>query len=156
MSARRLWPVWLIFAGVFLAGAVTGGFVSLRVAQTVIKDGRGQDQFTPKMIERLSEGLELTEAQLAAIKPIVDGTWEDLRRARRESVEVMRAMEKAIAKILTPEQVKIYDEMQARHREHWNKMTERRGPRKRDRGDGPEGGPPPPLPLPPPAENPPP
>ena len=148
MSDRRLWPVWLIFAGVFLAGGVTGGFVSLRVAKTVLQDGRGQDQFTPKMIERLSEGLELTEAQLAAIKPIVDSTWEDLRRTRRESVEVMRAMEKAIAKILTPEQIEIYDEMQARHREHWNKMTERRGPRKRERGDGADGGPTPPPPPP--------
>lgn len=146
MSDRRLWPIWLIFAGVFLAGGVTGGFVSLRVAKTVLNDGRGHDQFTPRMLERLSDGLELTDTQLAAIKPIVDGTWEDLRQTRRESVEAMKEMEKAIASVLTPEQAEIYDKMQSRQREHWKKMTERRGPRNRERGDSPDGAPPPPPP----------
>ena len=153
MSGTRLWPVWLIFAGVFLAGAVTGGFVSLRIANKLVEKSRGPDQFTPRMMERLSEGLELTDEQRAEIKPLVDKAWEDLRIRRRESIDAMKAMEAAISKVLTPEQKAHYDEMQAKQREHWKEMTERRGPTRRDRPEGErEGGarrdtpPPPPQP----------
>ncbi len=144
MSSRRLWPIWLIFAGVFLAGGVTGGFIALRVAKTVLRDWRAPDQFTPRMMERLSDGLELTDAQRAAIKPLVDSAWEDLRQTRRESVETMRALEVGISKILTAEQKATYDSMQERQREHWKEMTERRGPRNRERGDERAGNLPPP------------
>jgi len=147
MKGARVWPIWFIFAGVFLAGGVTGGFISLRVVKSVVKDGRASDQFTPRMMERLSDGLELTAAQRASIKPFVDSTWEDLRQTRRESVDMMRAMEKAISAILTPEQKMIYDKMQARQREHWKNMTERRGPRLRDDDEKPRNESPP---LPPP------
>ena len=140
MSATRLWPIWLIFAGVFLAGGVTGGFISLRVAKTVVKEGRAPDQFTPRMMERLGDGLELSVTQRAAIKPLVDGTWEKLRQTRRESVELMRTMEKEISALLTAEQRAVYDQMQARQREHWNSMTERRGPRRGERGERGEEG----------------
>lgn len=140
MSGARVWPIWLIFAGVFLAGGVTGGFISLRIVKSVVKDGRAPDQFAPRMMERLSDGLELTEEQRASIQPLVDSTWEDLRLSRRESVEAMRAMEAAISAILTPEQEITYDKMQERQRAHWTKMTERRGPRRREGDEKPRKG----------------
>jgi len=65
---------------------------------------------------------------------------------------MMRAMEKAISAILTPEQKMIYDKMQARQREHWKNMTERRGPRRREDDEKPRNDfpprPPPDLPQP--------
>jgi Spy/CpxP family protein refolding chaperone len=141
MSGARFWPIWLIFGGVFLAGAVTGGFVTLRVTHSLIEKSRGPDQFTPRMMERLSEGLNLTDQQLETIKPLVDKAWENLRGRRRESIEAMKAMEDAIAKVLTPEQRTKFDEMQAKQREHWKDITERRGPSRRDRPEGDREGP---------------
>lgn len=157
MTTRRPWQVWLIFVGVFIAGGVAGGFVSLRVAKALVERGRGSD-FGPHMMKRLNENLGLTETQQAAIQPLVDRAWEDLRRTRRESIEAMRTMEAAVTELLTPEQRATYDAIQAEQRERWRKISERRDQRRREmENQDAESSPPPgPPPGPPPPGSPPP
>ncbi len=129
MSSQRAWVVWLVLAGVFLAGGVTGGFVSLRVAKEMVRDGRSAGQFAPRHLERLKEKLALTADQEAQIKPILEKTWRTLRGYRHDSINAMRAMETEITAVLTPAQQQQYVAMQEEHRSRWQKLT---GPR----GDG--------------------
>jgi uncharacterized membrane protein len=147
---RRSLKIWLIFGGVFLAGGVAGGFVSLRVAKTMIERGRGSEQFAPSMMNRLTEGLNLTEGQQAKVRPLVDKAWEELRRCRKESIDAMKVMETSVTQLLTDEQKATYNAMQEEQRLRWQKSMERREQRRREReGDGGEAGDHPPQPPPP-------
>ena len=154
MSAPRGWTVWLVLAGVFLAGGVAGGFVSLRVAKSMVQKGRSAEQFVPNTMQRLNEGLSLSPEQEEKVREVVDRTWAVLRQHRRSSVEAMRAQEAEIMTLLTPEQQAAYAVMQEEHRSRWQRLMGRRGPGGRDGEGPPSGGPPPepegPLPQPPP------
>ncbi len=147
MNAARHWLFWVVLLGVFLAGGVVGGLVSLRVAKSIVERGRGPDQFTQRHLERLADGLELSEEQRAKIKPIVDRTFETLHGYRNDSVAAMRAMEKQIMAELTPAQRESYNTMQQQARERWQRLMERRESEKAKRDlDRPDGPPPPPPP----------
>ncbi|HEX2100529.1 MAG TPA: hypothetical protein VHF69_07695 [Candidatus Synoicihabitans sp.] len=125
MSARS-WKVWFIFAGVFIAGAIAGGFVSLRVAKTVASKQRVPDDWPVRIMQRFSDRLELTEAQRAAIVPHVDRAAEELTRTRAESAEAIQRMEGAVARVLTAEQRETFETMQAEQRERWKRWIEKR------------------------------
>jgi hypothetical protein len=52
---------WIGFAGVFLAGAVVGGFVSLRFARSFVQArGAPGDQFVASNLKRLQDRLQLS------------------------------------------------------------------------------------------------
>ncbi len=140
MKRQRAWIVWLVLAGVFVAGGVTGGFVSLRLAKTIVTDGRGATKFAPRVMDRLNSELALTEAQQAEIQPIIDKTWAKLKEYRHSSFDAMRAMEVEITEHLTPEQKERYAAIQEEHRSRWQKMVGRKG---KENSDG-ERPPPPP------------
>lgn len=140
MKRQRAWIVWLVLAGVFVAGGVTGGFVSLRVAKALVNDGRTANKFAPRVMERLDSELELTAAQQAEIQPIIDKTWAKLKEYRHSSFDAMRAMETEITEHLTLAQKERYAAIQAEHRSRWQKMVGRKGK------DGPDGDRPPPPP----------
>lgn len=157
MSARNTGIVWLVLVGVFLAGGVTGGFVALRVARSVIEEGRGAEQFAMRHLKRMTDTLALTEAQEAKIQKIIEKASDKLRVQRRASAEAMRTMEAEILPLLTTEQRVTYEKMQAEQRERWQKMMEKRGPRPPGRdddssgpgaGNGSDGAAPPPPPPP--------
>lgn len=133
--------VWLVFTGVFLAGGVTGGFVALRIADRIVEKGRASGQFAPRLLNHLTERLELSAAQRAELKVMVDAAWSQLRVQRRASRDTMQALDRQIVSILTPEQQVVYAELQASHRQRWQSESgDRRGDPSR-RGP-PEGGPP--------------
>ncbi|MCC5024288.1 MAG: hypothetical protein J6386_16520 [Candidatus Synoicihabitans palmerolidicus] len=135
MSERRAWLVWLVIAGVFIAGAVTGGLVSLRVAKAVVDHGRGADQFTPRQMERLTKELGLTEAQQALLRPILDRTWKSLRQHRKDSFEAMHSLEAEVMAILTDDQRTEYTSIQQAQKKRWKRMMERRESRKGEKGE---------------------
>ncbi len=158
MSGAASWKVWVIFAGVFLAGGVTGGFVSLRVADRLVERGRSPGQFAPRMIEHLKGQLDLTEAQQSELRVMVEASWEELHQQRKASRETLQALSREIATILTDEQRQKFATMQEAQRKRWQQMAgERRGsgpPRNGPPGAGPgrsepgtpprDGSPPPP------------
>lgn len=152
----------LAVGGIFLAGAVTGGFVSLRVAERVAMQKRAQFLFGPnEMGGRLAMQLNLTPEQKQQIRPIVVGASEELRKARRESFNqtaaIIGKMDAEMAKILTEAQVGQLKDIRAREEERRQKwMSEQRARRNEqrppgearpegDRSQPPDGLPPPPA-----------
>ncbi|HEY0945254.1 MAG TPA: hypothetical protein VGD81_08295 [Opitutaceae bacterium] len=140
------WKVALAFTGVFLAGAVAGGIVSLRVAKS-LHAKKGSEGFVASQMERFTDALDLTPEQRTKIKPILDSAGDDLRRLRAETAQIFQWMEGGIASELTPEQKEKFDEMQRKQRERWKKMMEAREQRERERAKARlEGVTPPPSP----------
>lgn len=140
----RTVKVWLIFTGVFLAGAVCGGFVSLRVAKTLVERGRGPDRFSVSMINRYADRLKLTPEQREDIRPLVEAGADEMRRVRRETAQTIQTMEAQISAKLTPGQREILAEWQREQKEKWSRLVDRRDNERR------EGGPPRPGDAPPP------
>ena len=112
------WKVLLVFLGVFLAGAVVGGFVSLRFARSFVQNrGVAGDQFAASNLKRLQERLQLTSEQAAKIERIVTASGEELKRLRQDTTRVFRQMDAKIEAELDPRQKAEFAEMRRRWRE---------------------------------------
>jgi Spy/CpxP family protein refolding chaperone len=158
---NRPWKVILAFIGVFVAGAVFGGFLSLRFAPEPMRAMRLQratpmEQFTPQIFKRLSQRLDLTVEQKEKIRPIIKQADAEMRRLRltgaREAIAVAERMHEQVAALLTPAQLRELENLKREMREHWARERQQRW------GDrtGPGGLPPPPPgegPTPPPREH---
>ncbi len=149
---NKPWKVILAFLGVFLAGAVFGGFLSLRVARHFFESAKPRgpvplEQFSPQMFKRLAEKLELTPEQKEKIRPILKQTEEEMRRLRqsgmRESMAVADRMHDEVSALLTPEQKAKLESMKREMRERWTKDRQRRmgdrppGPSREDQSPAP-------------------
>jgi uncharacterized membrane protein len=153
MKTAAPWKIWLVFAGVFLAGAIAGGFVSVRIVDRIVERGRAPGEFAPRLVNHLSERLELSTMQTEEIRGLVESAWQDLHRQRRASRETMQTLSQEISTVLTAEQRLEYAKIQENQRQRWQKMAgERRGPGLRRGGPSEEEGPPPRIPPPPPEE----
>ncbi|MDF3058583.1 MAG: hypothetical protein K0R17_2798 [Rariglobus sp.] len=148
----------LAVSGIFVAGAVTGGFASLRVADHLARQKRAQERTGPTEIgARLAEQLQLTPEQKEKIRPIITRTSEELRKVRREAfgqmASVVASMDAELSKDLTDEQRVRLKEIRAKEEERRKQWTIERAERaKRNEArpfDGPgEPGPRPPGPPP--------
>ena len=83
MKPAAAWKIWLVFAGVFLAGGIAGGFISLRLADRIVERGRAQGQFAPRLLNHLTERLELTEVQHAEVRVMVEAAWQEMQAQRQ-------------------------------------------------------------------------
>ncbi|MCW5547670.1 MAG: hypothetical protein KIT44_01770 [Opitutaceae bacterium] len=131
------WKISLAFLGVFAAGAVFGGFFAQRLARPAPADvappraERPADgQFAVMILKRLSQRLELTPEQEAAIRPIVAQADQEMRRLRREgfreSLAVAERMHAEVATILTEAQRRQLEQMKQAMRERWAQDRHRR------------------------------
>ena len=148
---NKPWKVILAFTGVFLAGAVIGGVVTLRFVREMVRDFRPMDRFEPLLMKRYASRLELTEEQREQVREIVRTTEKELRRLRgegfKEAVSAGEKMNAQIEQILTPEQRVRLEELKQEMRERWKEQRKIRLMRPdRPMGDGPPGMPPPPPP----------
>ena len=131
----RSWRVWLIFLGVFVAGAVTGGFVSLRL----VKRPPDREDLALRIMQRYADRLHLTDAQRSVIEPHVERAAADMHRARAQAAETMQALEQAVATELTQEQLAILESMQAEQRARWKRwMEKKRELERKGHGDKPK------------------
>jgi Spy/CpxP family protein refolding chaperone len=152
----KSWRVILAFVGIFIAGTVTGGLISLRLAQSMsvrgerprpagqpqVAGGAGNQapqQFNPQLMRRVAEQLNLTPDQKEKMKLIEARTGEELRRLRRENLHstelIIEKCQDDIAALLNPEQRAKFDEMILRARERIRKfMQERVGKRESVQG----------------------
>ena len=155
MNNAPSWKVWVIFAGVFVAGAVAGGFLSLRLADRMVKQGRESGQFAPKLVRHFTERFELTDTQQATVKVMVDTAWIEMQEQRRASRETMQTLHEQIFTVLNKEQQIEFNEWQERQSKRWESQHSdrrgdgsRRGPHGERKGPQPPHphGPPPPLP----------
>jgi Spy/CpxP family protein refolding chaperone len=153
----------LFCTGIFVCGAVAGGFAARKCIkpskpQETAQPGGPQDGFGPQQLRRFTTELELTEPQKASLLPILEKTGEELRQLRRESFRqtsaVIEAMEASVAELLTPAQREKLAVLQAEQRARMKARMEERNRRKaegggeRREGDNSEhrpDGPPPPA-----------
>ncbi len=133
----KTWKVVLVFIGIFAAGLVVGGLVTLRVVKSLAPPRMGSpEQFGPQLIKRFTTKLELTPDQQEKIKPIITQGAEELRQMRRtawiNSQAVIDRMEAEIAAQLTADQKVKFDQMLAEQRERMKRFLEERNRRLKD------------------------
>ena len=109
------WKVSLSLVAIFLAGAVTGGVLPLRVVKRIATQ-QGQFEKWPDLIlSRMQSRLKLTPEQTARIKPAVDQAAKELRdlraRAGTSIFTTLTTMDVQIERELTPEQKPQFDKI---------------------------------------------
>jgi Spy/CpxP family protein refolding chaperone len=140
--------VVLAVGGIFLTGAITGGFAGFRLGEHYAKPPPLKPRSTPIDLlgGRAAEQLNLTPEQKQQIRPINGRTSEELRSISREafgrSGELIAKMDADLAKILTPEQFDKLREIRAKEserRRQW--MKDRLKPFEGRPSGGPNGSP---------------
>lgn len=117
------WKVILAFAGVFLAGAIAGGPLALRLLRYDGPEYRRTSSrgLGPEIMRHFTERLDLTPEQKEKIRPIIQRAQAETQRLRRENIRNLAAtieqMHSEIAAELTPAQREKLDEMRKRMRE---------------------------------------
>jgi len=130
---EKPWKVILAFVGIFIAGAVFGGFFALRIGQKMVqradpragqRPGQSQPPMPPlavQILRRFADRLELTDVQRDKVAPIVNRAEEELSRQRRESLEqteaILRRVQQEFRAELTPDQRRRLDRMEQNQRE---------------------------------------
>jgi Spy/CpxP family protein refolding chaperone len=146
------WKVLLAFAGIFVAGAVAGGVVMLRVG---VERARAQntvaaptppvrtvtvDQYGPQQLDRYIKQLGLSPEQSAKITPLIAQatlTLDDLSQKNRAATLTIREdLDKQVSAVLTEVQRTKLAEMQKNRRDQFDRMNTTGG----RRGGGPRGG----------------
>jgi len=112
--------VWVLILVVFLLGGVAGASVDrlLLLKGQSASPGRGERGGRGRMIEQMQKDLNLTDEQTASVRTIFDDMRKEFPPRKfdecpgvKESREKSRARVRAI---LTPEQQKKYDEINAK------------------------------------------
>lgn len=118
---NKPWKVIIVLLGIFAAGGVTGGFVTLRVLKNKIMNRPVPEEWAPKHLKRLVDRLALTPEQQEQIRPIVRRNMEQLNRVRNQSMAetqtVVEGMQRDISAQLTPEQRTKFEQMNRELRE---------------------------------------
>jgi len=139
------WKIVAVLVLIFLAGGVTGGFVTLRLGRERFSQRPGPGEWAPRQLKRLTEHLNLTPAQEEQLRPIVHRNMEELNRLRMRSGAEFRnvfdRMEREIAEQLTPDQRVKFDQMNKEMRERIDHLHRNGGDGPRQSKDRPTGGP---------------
>lgn len=118
---NQSWKVILVLLGIFVAGGVTGGFVTLRIIKNRVLDRPVPEEWAPRHLKRLVDRLALTPEQQEQIRPIVRHNMEQLNRLRNLSMTEtqmrLESMQRDIAQKLTPEQRAKFEQMNRELRE---------------------------------------
>jgi hypothetical protein len=145
---NKTWKVVLAFTAVFLAGAIFGGLLAMRVGPRWAQRRAGPAQLAmpPSVLRRMADRLELTNDQKEKIRPMVDHAEEEIRQLRQISLKetglILRRLQQFMIVELTADQRKRLDKMQELQRELMR--DERLGmPPPRDRKAGKRDGAPP-------------
>ena len=139
---NKPWNLVLVLAGIFIAGAVTGTFVTLRFGREWVVRRPPPDQWLANHMKRLSDRVGLQPGQEEALRPIVQRNMEELSQVRSGCMTATRAvfdrMEHEISEKLTPEQRVKYEQLNKEMRERARKVM----PDRNNRPGGPAGPPP--------------
>jgi Spy/CpxP family protein refolding chaperone len=132
---NRTLKLSLLCGGIFLAGAVAGGFA----VKNFPRPGNQPrpEAFGPLQLRRLAEGLDLTKEQRKAILPLLQKTGEQLRVMRKESIaqatREVAAMDAAVGALLTPAQRERLAVLRAEDRVRMKKIMEEHQRRQNER-----------------------
>lgn len=116
---------WKLIAGfllVFIAGGVTGAFLSSALARKYLLGPHHHQIVAQRMRDRLERELELSPEQVKKISPIVERSaarLEGIRMATAEEVhQTFLKTHREIADNLSEKQRDRFEQMN-RHRQHW-------------------------------------
>jgi len=159
----KTWKVIFAFVGVFIAGAVFGGLLALRIggrftqmqAQQVRLRGPNAVLADPKqrpllggvqpiqpaqIMRRYADRLGFTPEQRKKIRPLIARATQDVRRQQqnnfRESNVILQRLQQDIARELTPEQREKLHKLEQRQREIASENRARFGDRGAPAGEG--------------------
>lgn len=128
---------WKHIAAGFLIGCIAGGAVGARFQKAAYHKfwKRGPDP--ERMLKKFDRELKLDAGQKAAVKAIIAGHREKMMALHDKTStafhDIRQSMRAEIAKVLNPEQQKIFDEMKSRWEKRRNRFggeppRERKGP----------------------------
>jgi Spy/CpxP family protein refolding chaperone len=127
---NRTLKLSFLCGGIFLAGVVAGGFAARHMPRPGFGGQPKSEGFGPQQLRRLTEGLDLTQAQRDAIRPIIQKTGDELRTLRKDSIaqatRVVEAMDAAVALQLTPAQRERLAVLRAEERSRMKALMEER------------------------------
>ena len=119
MNRALKWKLIVGFALVFLAGGMTGAFITASQARHFVF-GRYHDATSNRIRNRLRIQLHLTDEQVAKISPIIDKTAARIDSIRtdtgRRVREALNEAYREMAADLTPEQQAKLQKIEARPR----------------------------------------
>ena len=142
------WKMVLLLTGIFVAGGVTGAFVTLKVVREKFAQRPMPEQWAPMHLKRLAERLDLKPEQMEQLRPIIRRNMDELNRLRTyamgETKAVLERMEREVGDKLTPEQRAKFEKLNQEFRERAKRFGGDRpgGPRNErgERGERPMGG----------------
>ena len=118
---NKPWKLILLLVGIFIAGGITGGFLTLRLGHEAVAKRRQPGEWAGQHLKRLVERLELKPEQQEELRPIVRRNMEELNRLRTtamaETKVILERMEREISEKLTPEQRAKFEQMNKEFRE---------------------------------------
>lgn len=147
---NRTGIVVLVFIGVFLAGAISGGFVGARFSEDYMHR-RAAELFAQQQFKRLSDHLGLTPEQRQRIQPIVTKAGKEIQEQRREISSIAEKMEAEVRRELTEEQRKQFDVVRSRMRDNervFQRWVREQRARRQEQALNPNSDGPAPVPLP--------
>ena len=136
--------VILAFVGIFIAGAISGGFVGARMSESWAHR-HAVELFAQQQFKRLGDQLSLTPEQRQRIRPIVTKAGKDIQEHRRDISSIAEKMEADVRQELTKEQREQFDRVRSRMRDNerlfqrW--VREQRAHKQEGQGPGPEAPP---------------
>jgi len=121
VNSSLKWKLAFAFLLVFVAGGTTGAFFGFHhIRHHVILGPPKSGEVGDRMREHFRRSLDLTPEQETKIVPVIDATSAKLEAIRVETAERVRAVmeesKKEVAPLLTPEQQKKLDTLEAQHR----------------------------------------
>jgi uncharacterized membrane protein len=150
------WKVLLAFTGIFVAGAVAGGIVALRVGADASVEPTpstasapppskttvvSPDNFKMEQMKRFISQLGLSSDQSAKIQPIITITGDRLKKLSQDSATATKGlledMDKEVGALLNDVQRKKLADIQKQRQERFNRQNHPPGPPRR--GGGPDG-----------------
>lgn len=121
MNSALKWKLAFAFLLVFVAGGMTGAFFGFHhIRHHVILGPPKSGEVGDRMREHFRRSLDLTPEQESKVAPIIEATSKKLEAIRLETAErvrlVMEESKKEVAPLLTPDQQKKLDKLEAEHR----------------------------------------
>lgn len=121
MNSALKWKLAFAFLLVFVAGGMTGAFFGFHhIRHHVILGPPKSGEVGDRMREHFRRSLDLTPEQESKVAPIIEATSRKLEAIRLETAErvrlVMEESKKEVAPLLTPDQQKKLDRLEAEHR----------------------------------------
>ena len=120
---NKPWLLVLVFAGIFVTGVVTGGFVAVRYMHGVVQEKVTQ-KYVMWRLNRFGGQLQLTKEQRERIKPILSKGGEQIGELQKDVAAVKQQLEEDLKKELSDAQRLKFDEFEERLRNEQKQLQE--------------------------------